>query len=319
MILLIMYCMLLVNSFKMNMKTTSRSLSVLKHNILKPFGNTFNVSVVNLPDVNNKRSNLHYLDMGDDKSLPPLVIIPGTSQTVNTFTPHIKNIARSRRLIIPEMRCQGRTELDSKYGTMDQLVLDFKNFMDALYLSDVHLCGFSFGGRVALAIASEYPSLVSKLSITGVPLVRPALGRLILDSWLNCILSGSMRDCAWSFLINGYSEKFIEQHHEKLSLYVDAIVQANDPAKLRDLLLMSHVKSDQDRYSIPNCAARIVCPTQVIGATHDRIAGMAPVRDLAQACRAREMVEMEGCGHLAPFEEPVKWRQLVMDFTAGKR
>jgi pimeloyl-ACP methyl ester carboxylesterase len=42
-----------------------------------------------------------------------------------------------------------------------------------------NLQGFSFGGRVSLAIAANHPQLVKRLSVTGVPLERPALGECV--------------------------------------------------------------------------------------------------------------------------------------------
>lgn len=122
-----------------------------------------------------------------------------------------------------------------------------------------------------------------------------------------------MRDCAWSFILNGYSEKFIETHHARLPMYVDMVVQGNDQKKLADLLRLSHSTSADDGLSIPSCAEKIRCPTQVIGATHDRIAGPLSVRALADSIDGAEFVEM-GTGHLAPFEDPVAWRRHVLGF-----
>ena len=119
-----------------------------------------------------------YLDIGTDSSLPPLVLLCGTAQTVNTFSPHFRQISKHRRLIILELRCQGLTELLSEYGTIDQHVKDFHQIIvEHLSLNHIHLAGFSFGGRVSLAIAAIHPELVGRLSVTGVPLERPALGQ----------------------------------------------------------------------------------------------------------------------------------------------
>ena len=49
---------------------------------------------------------------------------------------------------------QGRTELLSEYCTIDQHVDDFfRIIVDHMGIQKVHLAGFSFGGRVSLAIA----------------------------------------------------------------------------------------------------------------------------------------------------------------------
>ena len=124
---------------------------------------------------------------------------------------------------------------------------------------------------------------------------------------------GNMRECAWSFIINGYSKEFLEKNYERLSLYVDMIVQANDPTKVFNLIHQSAKTFPGDPYAIPQCAEKIQCPTQVIAAKQDRIAGFEPVHQLAQHISQCEYIEMN-TGHLAPFENPLVWRKHLMDF-----
>ena len=134
---------------------------------------------LDIVDVDLVKRKVFYIDIGTDSLKPPLVLLCGTAQTVKTFSPHFRQISKERRLIIIELRCQGMTELLSEYGTIDQHVRDFHEIVVGhLGLKYIHLAGFSFGGRVSLAIAAMHPELVGRLSVTGVPLERPALGNL---------------------------------------------------------------------------------------------------------------------------------------------
>jgi alpha/beta hydrolase fold len=144
---------------------------------------------LDLVDVDLVKRKVFYVDIGTDSLKPPLVILCGTAQTVNTFSPHFRQISKERRLIIIELRCQGMTELLSEYGTIDQHVKDFHEIIVGhLGLKQIHLAGFSFGGRVSLAIAAMHPELVGRLSVTGVPLERPALGKLCWNDRITCAL-----------------------------------------------------------------------------------------------------------------------------------
>lgn len=270
---------------------------------------------VPLRDVDGVNRDIHYLDIDSTQnnslSPPPLVILCGTAQTISTFGPQIRPISRSRRLIIPELRCQGQTDLLSQYGTIEQHVDDFYSLMKVLNIKKIHLAGFSFGGRVGLAIAMKYPELVEKLSVTGVPLHRPPLGKAILDSWKDGLQHGQLLSCAWSFILNGYSPAFIEKYEAKLPSFVDMILKSNDPLKLYHLLTYSHVYDDN--FSVPFCASKIICPVQVIGSTEDRIASLASVQALGDAINGSSLSIVEG-GHLVPFESPQLWRKLMLDF-----
>jgi pimeloyl-ACP methyl ester carboxylesterase len=248
-----------------------------------------------------------------DLTLPPILMLGGTAQTVNSYLPHIQAIRKKRRLIIPELRGQGQTTLDTDYCTMDRIIEDLNDFTDRLGLKHFYLSGFSFGGRVAMAFTAKYPSKVLKLSVTGIPAARPLYGKMIIQSWEDALSRGNIRDCAWSFLINGYSEDFISKHYTTLVSFIDIIVAANNPGRLYDLIRLSHAAKDDDPFSVKSSAGKITCPVQLITARYDRIAGHQPCLDLAQYLKTCEVETME-TGHLAPFEDPATWREHVLRF-----
>jgi pimeloyl-ACP methyl ester carboxylesterase len=221
-----------------------------------------------LIDVDGIFRNMRYLDINNvndvnNEKIPTLLLM-GTAQTISTYGPHLRGLSRNKRLIVPELRSQGETELLSKHCSMKQHVQDIVNFCNEMNIKKVDIVGFSFGGRVACALAANNPSLLGRLSLTGVPLVRPALGSLIINSWKESMIEGNIRDSAWSFVLNGYNDTFIEQNHHKLEQFVDIVVKNNDPIKLRDLLLGSNSQS-QENYSVALSAEKIICPTQIIG------------------------------------------------------
>lgn len=136
-----------------------------------------------------------------------------------------------------------------------------------------------------------------------------------MQSWKEGLLEGHLRNSAWSFILNGYSTDFIAKNKDRLPAFVDMVVCANDAKKLSDLLVHSHVYTQDDLYSVPACASKICIPTQVIGATEDRIAGLESVKNLSESITNSIFCEIKS-GHLAPFESPVQWRKLLLDFMA---
>ena len=165
---------------------TNRRLSNSLHMVAK---REAGIRYVMIEDVDMELRGVRVFDSYDIQpqataSYPPVVVLGGTAQTISTFIPHIRHLSATRRLIIPELRCQGQTELLSYNGTMRQHVTDVENILNALEIDQsVDLVGFSFGGRIAMAVAAHKPYLVSKISVTGVPWNRPPLGAMILKSW----------------------------------------------------------------------------------------------------------------------------------------
>jgi pimeloyl-ACP methyl ester carboxylesterase len=283
-----------------------------KSHAVKAYSSSYELKFLDIEDVDGSVAKVSYIDESKNESIPPLVVLGGTAQTINTFTPHIQGLRRHRRLIIVEMRGQGRTELDSSHCNMPQLITDLKIILKKLQLTEVHLCGFSFGGRVALTFAAKHPSMVKKLSITGVPLVRPALGKLIVQSWEDALHRDNFRECAWSFVLNGYSSDFINKHHAKLPTFLEFVMQSNDIKKLQNLIRLSHQNYGAD-YDLETCAQAIQCPTQIIAGLEDRIAGYPETVALAQSIVNSELVSLK-TGHLIPFEDTTAWRTELLRF-----
>lgn len=278
-----------------------------------------------IPDLDGIKRGVRFLDIGSRDDPHPIVILSGTAQNIDTYSPQFRALSKSRRLIIPELRCQGETQLLTKGTTMGDFVDDLEKILVALNLHQpdnpaasrtVDLVGFSFGGRVGMAAAAYKGHLVHKLSVSCVPLRRPALGCSIMHSWLQSLRHGEARSCYWSFLVNGYSERFIERHQRQFPLFVENISMGNpDPARLVDLLENTLLSADEaGDHSVLECARRIRCPVQVFSASDDRIAGLEAVLSLARAIDScGYYVELTG-GHLAPFESPVLWRNHLMEF-----
>lgn len=177
------------------------------------------------------------------------------------------------------------------------------------------IIGFSFGGRAGIGLAARWPYLVRRLSITGVPLVRPVLGKLILQSWKESLQSKNPKAAAWSCIINGCSAEFLLKHDRVVPELVDGILRNNDTARMCDLI--THATSPAAELITKEHAKQVKCPTQVIASAGDRLAGMGSERQLAEAIEGSYFEEIDGaCGHMSPFEQPVKWRNLTMSFLS---
>jgi hypothetical protein len=51
---------------------------------------------------------------------------------------------------------------------------------------------------------------------------------------------GHLRQAAYSFLANGFSDPYLQKNAARLPAFVDAIVAANEAHKVYDLLRLSH-------------------------------------------------------------------------------
>lgn len=291
---------------------------------LSPSSNAIEKKTIALEDIDGVFRTLRYVDIGDNKDPHPIVILGGTAQSIDTFASHLRAFSKNRRLILPELRFQGDTKLIvNNEIQIKTLIEDFEKFLIGMNIYNkctIDLIGFSFGGRVAMAIAAYKNNLIHKLSINCVPLIRPTLGLCIMNSWHMSLKNNELKSCYWSFLINGYSEKFINKNYNQFENFIGNIMKSNpNPQKIIHLLENTILNiDDNEEYNVKKCSELIKCPVQIIGANEDRIAGTNHVYDLYINIKSHNKnicnyIVMDG-GHLVPFENPIVWRNHILEF-----
>ena len=85
----------------------------------------------------------------DEGSGPPLLMIPGWSQTAAAFGRNIEPLARHRRVVALDMRGHGESDKPATGYRIARLAADLSEAMDALGLADgIDLLGHSMGASV---------------------------------------------------------------------------------------------------------------------------------------------------------------------------
>ena len=88
---------------------------------------------------------LHYVEKG---SGPPLVMIPGWSQTAAQFEAQIEGLSAGRRVIAFDMRGHGESDKPGHGYKIQRLAMDVRNALQTLGLERVSLLGHSMGCSV---------------------------------------------------------------------------------------------------------------------------------------------------------------------------
>ena len=254
---------------------------------------------------------------------PPIVLIGGTSQTIASLLGHhtpLANISGSG-LLQYELRGQGKTTtLPLDDCSLARHVEDFDAVLD--YHSDftkdgkVDLCGFSFGGRVALAIAAERPHRIRKIVCTGVPADRGATGRLILKQWLRSLERGDLTNFIWQSISDGHSERFLNRHESRLKDWVASAVASNSAEAIHAIVGQTHTDDIEHPYHTINLAQKALengldqKDALFLVGDQDRIASPKQCEILANLGHWKFDV-IQGAGHSVPIEQPRLWRDAV--------
>ena len=248
--------------------------------------------------------------------VPPLVIIGGMTQTLSSWGGQLRAFAADRDVLVYEARGQGLTELSLDDVSPPAHVRDFVNLLDSLGIEGpVDLCGFSFGGRLALAIAAAHPERIRRLVITGVSAGRGVVGRLIIRSWREALRTGDLEALAWVSLTDILGPTYLERSRALIEPMIKATVKRNSYGGIRALFDAAVDDGEDSPYAPLTLAPQIQAPTLLIAGELDRVAPAADLGELAAAISGgAEVAVIPGVGHTVAIEAPEPWRGHVLDF-----
>ena len=252
-----------------------------------------------------------------DEGRAPIVLVGGMTQTLASWGAQIRPLSERREVIAYEARGQGMTELPLDDCTLPRHVDDFAALHEALALGGpVDLCGFSFGGRVALAIAAERPELVHRLVLSGVALDRGLVGRLIVRGWLAALATGDLEALARVSLPDILGPAYLQANEALVEPMVRASIERNRYDGVLALMRATIDLPEGSPWAAAPLAARVRAhgiASLCLGGALDRLAPPDEVAALADALGG-EHGRIEDAGHTIAIETPLSWREHALAF-----
>ena len=97
----------------------------------------------------------------------PLLMIHGNGGSVLDFKMNIGYFSRFYKVIVPDMRSQGKSKDTNDSLSYEMMADDVAALLDTLKIDSVNIIGWSDGGIDGLLLAIRHPRKVMKLAITG--------------------------------------------------------------------------------------------------------------------------------------------------------
>jgi len=243
------------------------------------------------------------------------VIVGGLTQTLASWGAHARALAQNREVVVYETRGQGATELSLEDVSMPRHIEDFDSLVEALELgTPVDLCGFSFGGRVALAVAATRGDLVRRLVVSAVGRDETSAGRALIRSWLSTLEAGDIEVFSRKNAMDAFGAAYLEEDGVDLDRLAQVAASRNRPAAVRALLRQILSEREPGSAWAPEALAkRVRCPVLLLGGSLDPIAPPEEIEALAGPLRAATYI-FAGAGHTIPLEAPEEWRRQVLAF-----
>ena len=109
--------------------------------------------------------NLHWVELGDPDSNPPLVLLHGLSDCHSTWSSVAAELAKGRRVLIPDLPGHGYSERPDASYELQWYAGVIAQWLDLLGIPQADIVGHSFGGGVAQMMLRDYRRCIRRLAL----------------------------------------------------------------------------------------------------------------------------------------------------------
>ena len=249
--------------------------------------------------INNGQS-LGYVEAGGGAATP-IVFLHGVGSDKSVWHPQLDHLGKTRRAIAFDYPGYGDSDRAPEGTTRDDYAAAILSAMEALTVTQAHICGLSLGGVVAIAMAHHALERCASLILADSFAFHPD-GRAIYE-----------RSVAGSRDLPAMAEARVDV----------LLAQPADPDVRREVVeTMSRIEPAAYRIGAEAVwladergrAAAIGVPTLVLCGTEDKITPPDLSDELASLIGRARMEVIQAAGHLTNLEQPQEFNRIVSAF-----
>jgi pimeloyl-ACP methyl ester carboxylesterase len=242
----------------------------------------------------------------------PVLLVHGFPLNHTMWQSQIDHLARSHRVIAPDLRGFGASEVTAGEVSMTQHADDLNGILDALEVDQpVSFCGLSMGGYIAWEFLRRYPQRVGRLVLCDTRAVadtpeaiqgRHALAELLLEQ-------GAV--AAVSAMVPKLLSAETREHRPEIVLKLQTMIQETDPEGMAASLRgMAHRRAATDLLE------QIELPTLLVVGEFDTLSSPEEMREMAASIRDSRFELIPDAGHMSPMENAEAVNLVLLEFLA---
>lgn len=202
------------------------------------------------------------------------------------------------KAFIPDLPGFGKEPLRSQTMMLDDYVGFVDEFLNANKIVKPIIIGHSFGGRVALKYAFKYPEKVTKLVLTGAPVIRSRVFKRKI-SYMVSIAGGQL----FRFLpktTKGFLRKLLYFSIGEWDYYKAG------PLKQ---VFKNIISEDLVFY-----AKNVKVPVLLVWGENDRVVPVSDMKKIVKIIPHATFSVVKDAGHKLPYEKPVEFFKAIKPF-----
>jgi pimeloyl-ACP methyl ester carboxylesterase len=250
------------------------------------------------------------LEVVDQGNGPPLLLVHGFPLNHSMWQFQVPRFSANRRVIAPDLRGFGKSEVIGDKVTMQQFADDLDSLITALGVDQpIAFCGLSMGGYIGWEFYRRHRDRLSHLVLcdTRAEADSDAVirGRLMMAARVAEEGPGFIPQ---TMLPKLFAPETFEQNPELVET-AKQVILATSPGGIA-----AAQRGMASRNSATEILGRMDLPVLLIGGEHDAITPSDEMRRTAAAIPNAQFVEIPGAGHMTPWENPTAFNHAVESF-----
>jgi pimeloyl-ACP methyl ester carboxylesterase len=247
-----------------------------------------------------------YDDVG---SGPSVVLLHGYPFNRSMWREQVEMLRLDHRVIIPDLRGHGETEVTAGSVTMQSMAYDVASLLETLNISRATIGGLSMGGYVALAFYRLFPLRVRSLLLADTrPQADTEEGKQNREQQAEKALAEGMEGISDALLPKLLAPETVAERPEIVKRLRDMMV-GTDPEGAAAALRGMAMRQDQTSF-----LSRIIAPTLIIAGSKDALTPVADAELMHREIGGSRLQVIEEAAHVSNLERPEEFNTTLVKF-----
>lgn len=234
----------------------------------------------------------------------PVLLLHGWGASSALFRATMAGLEHAFTLIAPDLPGFGQTPPPPVAWSVSDYTAWLVHVLDSLDIRKAHIVGHSFGGRLAIKLASECPERVGMLVLTDSAGIRP---KRTLKYWFQVRTFKAIRWISHAALAPGPVRTWAAASVARSG--------SSDYRQASGTVRSSFVRIVNE--DLQNCLPRIQAPTLLVWGEKDTDTPLADGRLMERAIPDAGLVVFEGASHYAYIEQSARFCRILETFFRG--
>jgi pimeloyl-ACP methyl ester carboxylesterase len=239
---------------------------------------------------------------------PDIAILHSLLADRHAFDPVLPDLAKNHRVTLFNLPGFHGSQspvlplLDAYVATIQD------GFQEFGLAADTVLIGNGFGGTIALAFAIAHPESISRLLVCDAAAAFPPQGRDAFAVMAQKVAEGGLASIAEIAAKRVFSPAYLAAHPEKIDERKQVLLGIEPSA------FQAACRILQEADLVP-LLSHLRVPTLVVCGAEDQATPPALNKQIADGVAGAQYVELPGCGHCPPLEQPAAFVDAIREFA----